>query len=138
MVEIYCDGAYSSSRNQGGWAFVVVQDNKIIHKDYEGLLNTTNQRMEIMAMIEALKFTKLFSRLVPIKIYTDSMYVIGTITKNYKMNANQDLWQILLPLVNKDIEYLHVKGHDGNRFNEECDKWAVFGSNLLNCKNDKE
>jgi len=137
MVEIYCDGAYSSSRNQGGWAFVVVQDNKVIHKDYEGLLNTTNQRMEIMAMIEALKFTRLFSRPVPIKIYTDSMYVIGTITKNYKMNANQDLWQILLPLVNKDIEYLHVKGHDGNRFNEECDKWAVFGSNLLNCKNDK-
>ena len=34
MIEIYCDGAYSSSRNQGGWAFVVVQDNKVIYKDY--------------------------------------------------------------------------------------------------------
>jgi ribonuclease HI len=137
MIEIYCDGAYSSSRNQGGWAFVVTLNEEIIYKDFGGLLNTTNQRMEIMAMIKALKFTKLFSKPVPIKIYTDSMYVIGTITKNYKMNANQDLWQILLPLVNKDIEYLHVKGHDGNTFNEECDKWAVFGSNLLNCKNDK-
>lgn len=137
MIEIFCDGAYSSSRNQGGWAFVVIKDDEIIYKNYGGLFNTTNQRMEIMAMIEALKFIKLFSRPVPIKIYTDSMYVIGTITKNYNMNANQDLWQILLPLVNRDIEYIHVKGHNGNKFNEECDKWAVFGSHLLNCKNDK-
>ena len=137
MIEIYCDGAYSSSRNQGGWAFVVVQDNKVIHKDYEGLLNTTNNRMEIMGMFKALEWIKQNSIPLPIKIYTDSMYVIGTLTLNWKMKKNTDLWQILLPLVNKDIEYLHVKGHDGNRFNEECDKWAVFSSNLLNCKNDK-
>ena len=138
MIEIYTDGAYSSSRNQGGWAFVVVQDNKVIYKDYDGLMNTTNQRMEIMAMIKTLSWLKNYSISIPIKIYTDSMYVIGTITKNYNKNANNDLWDILIPLVNKDIEYLHVKGHDGNKFNEECDKWAVFGSNLLNCKNDKE
>ena len=138
MIEIYTDGAYSSSRNQGGWAFVVVQDNKVIHKDYEGLLNTTNNRMEIMGMFKALEWVKQNSIPLPIKIYTDSMYVIGTLTLNWKMKKNIDLWQILLPLVNKDIEYLHVKGHDGNKFNEECDKWAVFGSNLLNCKNDKE
>ena len=138
MIEIYTDGAYSSSRNQGGWAFVVVQDNKIIHKDYEGLLNTTNNRMEIMGMLKALEWVKQNSIPLPIKIYTDSMYVIGTLTLNWKMKKNIDLWEILIPLVNKDIEYLHVKGHDGNKFNEECDKWAVFGSNLLNCKNDKE
>lgn len=138
MIEIYTDGAYSSSRNQGGWAFVVVQDNKVIHKDYEGLLNTTNNRMEIMGMFKALEWVKQNSIPLPIKIYTDSMYVIGTLTLNWKMKKNIDLWEILLPLVNKDIEYLHVKGHDGNKFNEECDKWAVFGSNLLNCKNDKE
>ena len=53
MTEIYTDGAYSSSRNQGGWAFVVVQDNKIIHKEYDGLLNTTNNRMEIMGVLKA-------------------------------------------------------------------------------------
>ena len=138
MIEIYTDGAYSSSRNQGGWAFVVVQDNKVIYKDYDGLMNTTNQRMEIMAMIKTLSWLKNYSISIPIKIYTDSMYVIGTITKNYNKNANNDLWDILIPLVNKDIEYLHVKGHNGDKFNEECDKWAVFGSNLLNCKNDKE
>ena len=89
-------------------------------------------------MLKALEYVKSNDLQLPIKIYTDSMYVIGTLTLNWKMKKNIDLWQILLPLVDKDIEYLHVKGHDGNRFNEECDKWAVFGSNLLNCKNDKE
>ena len=138
MTEIYTDGAYSSSRNQGGWAFVVVQDNKIIHKEYDGLLNTTNNRMEIMGVLKALEWIKQNSISLPIKIYTDSMYVVGTLTKNWKMKKNIDLWQILLPLVNKDIEYLHVKGHNGDKFNEECDKWAVFGSNLLNCKNDRQ
>ena len=135
---IYTDGAYSSSRNQGGWAFVVVKDNEIIYKEYDGLINTTNNRMEIMGMLKALEWINKNSIPLPIKIYTDSMYVIGTLTLNWKMKKNIDLWQILIPLVNKDIEYLHVKGHDGNKFNEECDKWAVFGSNLLNCKNDKE
>ena len=138
MIEIYTDGAYSSSRNQGGWAFVVVQNNEVIYKEYDGLINTTNNRMEIMGMLKALEWINKNLIPLPIKIYTDSMYVIGTLTLNWKMKKNIDLWQILIPLVNKDIEYLHVKGHDGNRFNEECDKWAVFGSNLLNCKNDKE
>lgn len=138
MIEIYTDGAYSSSRNQGGWAFVVVKDNEIIYKEYDGLINTTNNRMEIMGMLKALEWINKNSIPLPIKIYADSMYVIGTLTLNWKMKKNIDLWQILIPLVNKDIEYLHVKGHDGNKFNEECDKWAVFGSNLLNCKNDKE
>ena len=138
MIEIYTDGAYSSSRNQGGWAFIVVQNNEVIYKEYDGLINTTNNRMEIMGMLKALEWINKNSIPLPIKIYTDSMYVIGTLTLNWKMKKNIDLWQILIPLVNKDIDYLHVKGHDGNRFNEECDKWAVFGSNLLNCKNDKE
>lgn len=135
---IYTDGAYSSSRNQGGWAFIVVQNNEVIYKEYDGLINTTNNRMEIMGMLKALEWINKNSIPLPIKIYADSMYVIGTLTLNWKMKKNIDLWQILIPLVNKDIEYLHVKGHDGNKFNEECDKWAVFGSNLLNCKNDKE
>ena len=135
---IYTDGAYSSSRNQGGWAFVVVQNNEVIYKEYDGLINTTNNRMEIMGVLKALDWINKNSIPLPIKIYADSMYVIGTLTLNWKMKKNIDLWQILIPLVNKDIEYLHVKGHDGNKFNEECDKWAVFGSNLLNCKNDKE
>ena len=138
MFKIYTDGAYSGLRNRGGWSFIVVQDNEKIYSTFDTQLDTTNNRMEIMGMIKALEYIKTNEISLPIKIYTDSMYVIGTLTLNWKMKKNIDLWQILIPLVNKDIEYLHVKGHDGNKFNEECDKWAVFGSNLLNCKNDKE
>ena len=136
MIEIYTDGAYSSSRDQGGWAFVVVKDDELLYKDYDGLLNTTNQRMEIIAMIKTLEFIKNYSIPLPITIYSDSLYVINTITKNWNKKANIELWDILIPLINKDINYVHVKGHNGNKFNEECDKWAVFGSNLLNVKND--
>lgn len=138
MIEIYTDGAYSSSRDQGGWAFVVVKDDELLYKDYDGLLNTTNQRMEIIAMIKTLEFIKNYSIPLPITIYSDSLYVINTITKNWNKKANIELWDILIPLINKDINYVHVKGHNGNKFNEECDKWAVFGSNLINCKNDRE
>ena len=138
MIEIYTDGAYSSSRDQGGWAFVVVKDDELLYKDYDGLLNTTNQRMEIIAMIKTLEFIKNYSIPLPITIYSDSLYVINTITKNWNKKANIELWDILIPLINKDINYVHVKGHNGNKFNEECDKCAVFGSNLINCKNDRE
>ena len=83
MIEIYTDGAYSSSRDQGGWAFVVVKDDELLYKDYDGLLNTTNQRMEIIAMIKTLEFIKNYSIPLPITIYSDSLYVINTITKNW-------------------------------------------------------
>ena len=103
MIEIYTDGAYSSSRNQGGWAFVVVQNNEVIYKEYDGLINTTNNRMEIMGMLKALEWINKNSIPLPIKIYADSMYVIGTLTLNWKMKKNIDLWKILIPLVNKGI-----------------------------------
>ena len=65
MIEIYTDGAYSSSRDQGGWAFVVVKDDELLYKEYDGLLNTTNQRMEIIAMIKTLEFIKTYSIPLP-------------------------------------------------------------------------
>lgn len=136
MIEIYTDGSYASSRNQGGWAYIVVKDNSIIYKEYGGLLNTTNNRMEIMGVLKCLETFGSYN--VPLKIYSDSMYVIGTLTLNWKMKKNIDLWEKVLPLVNPNIEFIHIKGHNGNKFNDECDKWAVFGSNLLNCKNDIE
>ena len=137
MYKIYTDGAFSSLRNRGGWSFVVVKNDDKVYSNFDTQLNTTNNRMEIQASLEAMLWMK-NNNVSSSIIVTDSMYVIGTLTLNWKMKKNIDLWKILIPLVNKDIEYLHVKGHDGNKFNEECDKWAVFGSNLLNCKNDKE
>ena len=128
---IYTDGAYSSSRNQGGWAFVVVKDNEIIYKEYDGLINTTNNRMEIQAVISALNW--LYENNYTeeeISIYTDSMYVIGSMTKNWKRNKNVDLFTELDNIYKqfKTIVFMHVKGHSGDKYNELCDKLAVIAS----------
>ena len=134
MIEIYTDGAYSSSRDQGGWAFVVLQENDKLYSNYSGKKNTTNNRMEIQSVIEALKYIK-FKEIQEITLYSDSMYVIVTMTKNWKRNKNNDLWDIMDTLV-KDISIIwkHVKGHSNNEWNNYCDILAVNGSklNLIN------
>lgn len=83
MVEIYTDGAYSSSRNRGGWAFVVVKNDEKIDANFDTQFDTTNNRMEIMASLQAMLWLK-ENKLNEAIIYTDSMYVIGTMTLNWK------------------------------------------------------
>lgn len=131
MVEIYCDGAYSFSRNTGGWAFVVVKDNEKIYSDFYTEFDTTNNRMEIQAAIEACKWA-IENSVKDFTLYTDSMYVIGTMTMNWKRNKNLDLWPEL-EKVRKDlnINWLHVKGHSGNKYNELCDILAVQASSIV-------
>ena len=53
-LDIYTDGAYSNKRKQGGWSYIILYNNKIIHKDFRGVKNTTNNRMEILAVLEDL------------------------------------------------------------------------------------
>lgn len=138
MIKIFCDGAYSSSRNQGGWSFIVIEDEKIIYKEYGGLLDTTNNRMEMMAALNAMKYiNKHYSNEKEILIYCDSMLVIETLSGKWKMKKNLDLWPDLWNELEDNMKYIHVKGHSGDIFNSECDKWAVFGSNLLNCETDE-
>ena len=128
MVKIYTDGAYAPSRNKGGWAFVVIKNNKKIHSSFFGEEETTNNRMEIQAVIEAIIWAK-ENKLTKIEIFTDSMYVIGTMSKNWKRNKNHDLWEILDELVlNMTISWNHVKGHEGDKYNELCDALAVEAS----------
>ena len=128
MIKIYTDGAYAPSRNKGGWAFVVIKDNKKIHSSFFGEEETTNNRMEIQAVIEAIIWAK-ENKLTEIEIFTDSMYVIGTMSKNWKRNKNHDLWEILDELVlNMTILWNHVKGHEGDKYNELCDALAVEAS----------
>ena len=131
MIEIYTDGAYSSSRNQGGWAFVVVQNNEVIYKEYDGLINTTNNRMEIKGVLEALKYLHSLGKTTA-SIYSDSQYVIGTITKAWKRNKNIDLWDEFDKLSKGlNISYFWVKGHADNKYNNMADEYAVKGSELL-------
>lgn len=129
MLKIFTDGAYSSSRGQGGWSYIIIQDNKIISKQFFGEKNTTNNRMEMTAVLNAIKNT--YKLNIPIEIYSDSMYVIGTLTMNWKRNKNNDLWELFDKYDLKKYTFKHVKGHSDNSYNNLCDYLAVIGSNII-------
>ncbi len=134
---LYCDGAFSSSRSQQGWAFALYQDDVLIKLKYDGLIGGTNNRAEMNACLEGLKFLKHNNITEPVIIFTDSMYLIGTLTKNWKKKKNTDMWPTLFELITPNITFQHVKGHAGDVGNSLCDTWAVFGSHLDGCDNDK-
>lgn len=127
MIEVYTDGAYSSSRNQGGLGIVFIKDNKVIAKFSKTYKNTTNNRMELMAVIIALQSIKDENE---ITIYSDSMYVIGTATQGWKRKKNLDLWEKYDTVIDlfKTVTFKHVKGHSTNMFNNLCDEMAVAAS----------
>ena len=127
MIEVYTDGAYSSSRNQGGLGIIFIKDNKVIAKFSKTYKNTTNNRMELMAVIIALQSIKDENE---ITIYSDSMYVIGTATQGWKRKKNLDLWEKYDAVIDsfKTVTFKHVKGHSTNMFNNLCDEMAVSAS----------
>lgn len=128
----YTDGAYSSSRDQGGIGVVILKYNKPILKYSKMYKNTTNNRMELGAIIVALKAIK--KPIDSVIIYTDSMYCIGCASLGWKRKKNQPLWKIFdeefkrVSELCPKIEFRHVKGHEGNYYNEMCDKLAVKAS----------
>lgn len=130
IVVFYTDGAYSSIKCKGGWG-VYCPQYKL--RMCSGELNTTNNRMEVMAAIKALEFvddSKLPEK--TIVIYSDSKYLVETMNGNFKMKTNLDLWSRLQDLCNglfdKKIIWLHVKGHEGHEENEIVDKLANLAS----------
>ena len=135
---IYADGAYSSARDQQGFSFVVYEElegGKRLQKHlfYNGLCGGTNIRAEMNACLSALKYISENNITDEVTIFTDSMQIIGTFTKNWKMNKNTDMWPSLWKLITPNIHFQHVKGHEGDEGNSLVDKWAVFGSQLMGC-----
>ena len=120
-VDIYCDGSRTTDTGVGGWAAI------LLYNEYERCIhgccnNTTNNKMEITAVIEVLKALKYPC---DVTVYTDSQYVVNTITKGWKRNKNIDLWKALdVQLKNHKVCFVWVKGHAGNEYNERCDKLA--------------
>lgn len=135
-IEIYTDGACSGNPGKGGWGAVLVY--KQIEKELcGGNADTTNNRMELTAVIEALKA---LNEPCNVKLTTDSKYVCDSINKGWvyswkknnwrkadkKPALNVDLWEELLPLLEKhSVTFNWVKGHNGHPYNERCDKLAV-------------
>ena len=133
-IVIYTDGACKGNPGEGGWG-AVIENKKSVNKLYGYEKNTTNNRMEIVAAIKALKT---FSEKSDIIIYTDSKYLMNGIndwinnwkknnwkTSNKKDVKNVDLWKIIDELnLKHNIEWNWVKGHSGNPGNEMADDLA--------------
>lgn len=134
MMRIYTDGGCKGNPGPGGWAFIVVEDDRIVFEDSGADISTTNNKMELTAMINALKHA-IASGIENLEIYTDSQYVKNGITdwiNKWKKNSwrsssgdpvkNQEYWRELDSLVrNLSINWNWVKGHSGNEFNQRCD-----------------
>ncbi|MGM9531322.1 RNase H family protein [Intestinibacter sp.] len=135
--KLFTDGAYSSSRDKGGIGILFVRDNKIVLTYSKGFYHTTNNKMELIAIIAGLKcIAKPIDSLV---IVSDSMYCIGIITQNWKRRKNIELWKRFdkeLERVKKlcpDISFVHTRGHqtdnsDYTKYNNMCDKLAATAS----------
>ena len=128
VVRIYTDGACSGNPGPGGWGAVLIFGENILELN-EGFRHTTNNRMEITAVIEALKTLRTG---INVKIYSDSTYVINTMTKNWKRKKNQDLWILLdSEAALRNLEWEWVKGHSGDEFNEEADRLAYQEASMI-------
>ncbi len=139
-VEIYTDGACTGNPGKGGYGAVLIYNGneKRISK---GFRKTTNNRMELMAAIDALSLLK---EACIVDLYSDSKYLTDAVNQKWlsswqkngwkksdkKPVLNRDLWEKLLLLIEKHtVTFIWVKGHNGNPYNEICDTMAVEAYN---------
>ena len=146
-VIIYTDGSSRGNPGPGGYGIVMEHCKSGYVKEYsKGFKLTTNNRMELMAVIEALK--KLKQTNLKITVYTDSKYVVDSIEKKwlfkwekikFKNKKNVDLWLDFLKLFDKNtIKFNWIKGHNNHPQNEKCDKLAFDASKSKNLSLDLE
>ena len=126
MFNIYTDGSCDNIRypNYGGWAYVILENNNIIESKSGNESHTTNNRMEMIAIINAISSLPDFSNAT---IFTDSKYCIGAFSNKYYARANTDLIKQFFDIVESkslDITFEWVRGHNGNEWNEMVDKMA--------------
>lgn len=141
FVEIYTDGACSGNPGAGGWGAILRCEGR--EKELSGgEAHTTNNRMELLGVINALEALKYPCR---VKLTTDSKYVVDGVTKGWaegwrrrgwkksdgKPALNTDLWERLLGLLaTHEVEFAWIKGHAGHAENERCDALAVAQRDL--------
>lgn len=136
MIKIYTDGACSGNPGVGAWAALVVNSNGERHAISGAFKSTTNNRMELVAVIMALQMT---NEGEVVDLYSDSQYIVSAFEKGWITNwvrrgwktaqkkpvANRDLWEKLIELANKrKFSPIWVRGHDGHVENELCDQMA--------------
>ena len=145
-ITLYTDGAARGNPGRGGYGAVLIYGN---HKKElsKGFKHTTNNRMELWAIIAGLE--SITKRELPVTIYSDSQYVVNSINKGWlntwmKTNfkggkKNPDLWKKYYALANDfDINIVWVKGHADNEFNNRCDELATAAADGKNMDIDVE
>lgn len=139
MIRIYTDGAAQGNPGPGGYG-VILKFNDYVKELSQGFRLTTNNRMELMAVIVGLEAIKKTG--IPVSIYSDSEYVVNAVEKgwlwgwekkNFAKKANADLWQRYIPLHKKyNPKFNWIRGHAGHVENERCDRLAVQAANSFN------
>lgn len=149
--EIYCDGSTRGNGQEnavGAWAWLMLADGKEITRACQAEQNATNQKMELAAAAEALEaaFADFVCPFDKVIVYTDSAYLHNCYTqkwykswqnngwKNSKKQpvANRELWERLIPYFEQpEVEFVKVKGHAGNHYNEIVDTMAQNASTKL-------
>lgn len=134
IVRIYSDGACSGNPGPGGIGVILMYKDKTMEIS-EGYKYTTNNRMELRAVIRGLQMLK--KKGLTIEVYSDSRYVVDSVEKRWVFNwekkgfigrANTDLWKKFLELYDEHtIKFIWVKGHASNEYNNRCDVLAVDG-----------
>jgi ribonuclease HI len=139
QVHIYTDGAAKGNPGNGGYGVVMELVGTPYKKEfYEGFRHTTNNRMELLAVIVGLE--KLKSPNMKVLVISDSKYVVDAVVKGWVFNwekkgfegkKNPDLWMRFLKVYRKhQVDFKWVKGHNNHPQNERCDELAVYASGL--------
>ncbi len=136
MIRIYTDGAAQGNPGPGGYG-AILKFGAHVKELSQGFRLTTNNRMELLAVIAGLEAIK--KNDVPITVFSDSKYVVDSVEKGWLWNwekkkfkdkANVDLWQRYIPLHKKlNPTFVWIKGHAGHPENERCDELAVQAAN---------
>ncbi|SDD16434.1 ribonuclease HI [Niabella drilacis] len=143
-ITIYTDGAARGNPGPGGYG-VLLMYGKHLKELSGGFRHTTNNRMELMAVIEGLRVLK--TATLPVTIYSDSQYVVNAVTKGWLHNwvrtgfkggkKNKDLWMQYYQLAQKfQIRFVWVKGHADNPYNNRCDELATAAADGKNLAED--
>lgn len=136
MIYLYTDGSSRGNPGPGGYG-AILRYHQHEKELTEGFRRTTNNRMELLAVIRGLE--AITNPKLPVTVVTDSRYVVDAITKkwvdgwlrkpDFGGKANEDLWRRIVPILKgRDIRFLWIKGHNGHPENERCDELAVLSA----------